>query len=400
MVLKSMIATRQHTFLSSLVIVGVAAFASVGMGVAACGDDEAEVRERLDSGALGNEGGALPDSGVLACGVLVPTAYVSAAFATNAAAEIGVAQRYEALRAKMIETEGATGSTSVTTADLKNLYSDGAPSLRAIATPAASTLVDSYFDEFGAAIGKTWTPALADQDGGAATGGKYENTFTFSATGVDLRAATEKALLGGALYNHVLGIVAAPITEASVDRLVAAFGATPAFAGGSDDKLIAEHASKRDDKTQTTVLGPYRKIRNALLNMKAAAAAPDKCKADLDAAVASLLLEWERATYASAIYALSSASTAAADPTKGPAALHFYGDALGFVQSFKGVPQEKRKITDAQIDVLVGKMAPTTAWKLVTNAGDRALKLSETINDIALYEGFQTAEVEAFKKSF
>jgi len=385
---------------SVLVLFGAAVLALAIGSAAACGDDEALVRERLGDSGASTEGGALAEGGALGCGVAVPAAYTSAAFAVNAAVEIGLAQKYEAIRAKMMEAEGAAGTATVTATDLKNLYSDGAPSLRAVSTPAAQGVVDGYFDGFGAAVGKTWTPADAEQDGGAANGGKYENTFLFSSTGIDFRVAMEKTLLGGALYNHVLGIVAAPITDGSIDRLVAAFGSNVALAGGAEEKLIAEFASKRDDKASPTLLGPYRKIRTALLTMKAAVTAPDKCKADLDAAVATFLLEWERATYASAIFALSSASTAAADPSKGPLALHAYGEALGFVQSFKGVPQEKRKITDAQIDAALAKMGVPTAWKLVTNAGTVVLKLTETINDIALFEGFTPAEVEQFKKSF
>ena len=52
------------------------------------------------------------------------------------------------------------------------------------------------------------------------------------------------------------------------------------------------------------------------------------------------------------------------------------------------------------LDALLAKIGAATAYKLVTGAGDRALKLNEAINDIALYQAFTPAEVEAFRKSF
>lgn len=378
--------------------------AALVVGVA-CGDDEALVRPRLDAGT---DGASLADAGdeagTLACGATVPTRYESATFAANAAVEIALAQRFEEIGAKMKATEGSSDA-GVASSELKAVYNEGSPSLRAVSTTPAQAAVDEYFDAFEAALGKTWAPADAEDDGGAASGGKYGD-FHFSPTGIDLRETAQKTLLGGALYNHVLGLVAAPVTEATIDRLLAAFGAstalgsTPGADGGAGaDKLIAEYASRRDDRASETP-GPYRKIRTALLTMKAAVPAGEKCKTELDAAVATFLSEWERTTYATAIFYLNAAALTAADPLKGSDALRAFGEALGFIQSFRGLPSDKRKITDAQIDAVLGKIGATTAYKLVTGAGDRALRLNEAINDIALYQGFTPAEVEAYRKNF
>lgn len=382
------------------------AMAGAALVATACGEDEATVRPRINADPTStSDAGGQSDAGSLTCGVAIPTKYESADFATNAAVEIALAEHLEEIEAKIRATEGAS-VTQVSSADLKALFGEGTPSLRAVSTPSAQSIVDGYLDELGQAMGKTWAPADAEQDGGASAGGKYNQTYHFSKIGVDLREAAEKTLLGGALYNHVLGLVAAPITEATIDRLLAAFGAslslanrTDADAGAEKDELIAEYASKRDDKSSPTP-GPYRKIRTALLTMKAAVAGGEKCKTELEAGVATFLSEWERSTYATAVYYLNAAALAAADPQKGAQALHAYAEALGLIQSFKGLPAAKRKITDAQIDALLTKIGATTAYKLVTNPGDRALALNGAINDIALYEGFSSVEVEAFRKNF
>lgn len=373
----------------------LAAFAGALVVSAACGEDQANVRYRADAGVVeaGNELDAAFEGG-LACGAAIPTTYESASFTANAAVELALAERFVDLEAKMLATEGASDA-GTTANELEGIYNAGAPSLRAVSTTSAQTLVDAYLDAYEGAIGKAWTPADADGDGGAASGGKY-GSYHFSATGVELRGAAVKTLLGGAVLNHVLGLTASPVTEGTVDRLVAAFGVTPNVfnqpdAAASDFKLISWEALRHAD-------GAYGKIRSAFLMMKGALARGDECSADRDAAVKVFLEEWERTTYASAIFYLDSAARTAADPQKGPDALHAYAQALGFIQSFKGLPAEKRKITDAQVDMLLTKIGADAPYKLVTTPGDRVLKLNEAINDIALYEGFTAAEVEAFRK--
>lgn len=362
---------------------------------AACGDDDALVRQRLDGGAAPAD--ARPD-GTLACGAVVPTSYDSAAFGSNAAVEIALtASLRQLVGDKMKAAE--EGDAGVNGTDLKAIYNGGTPSLRSVSSTEAQVAVDGDLDAWQAAQGKTWSPTDPDQDGGAASGGKYGSLYV-SPSGLHLREHTSATLLAGALLNRVLGLVAAPVTEATVDSLLAAFGTTPAGlndldAGGATE-LLADYASREDKPTATS--GPFRRMRAALLTLKAAAAAGDKCKDEREAAVSLFLAEWERTSFATAIGYLSSAATLAADPQKGPEALRAFGAAAGFITSFKGVPADKRKITDAQIDALTTKIGVDTPYKLVTSPGDRTIKLNEAINDIALYEGFTPADVDAFRQ--
>jgi hypothetical protein len=91
-----------------------------------------------------------------------------------------------------------------------------------------------------------------------------------------------------------------------------------------------------------------------------------------------------------------------AGATKNTQALHGFGEALGFVQGFKGIPADKRKITDAQIDSILEKIGAASPYKLVLVSYQtaRVLAINSAINDIAAIYGFSAGEVEAFKKSF
>ncbi len=393
----------------------VVASLAMSAAVAACGDDDNYVvRTRNDGGtdaASDAEGGI----NVLACGVPIPATYDSPNFAVNAKEEFDLMENVLMIGDKMKTAEGPTPLT-VTTADLQALFTAGVPNLRSIATAYAQVTVDTYLTQFGDAATKTWKPEDVEADGGAdggtdggtdggvPVGGKYDNASIVNAVGVDLREATEKVLINGAIYNYALALAGGAITEATVDRLLVLYGATPALLNATDggldaNELIAEYSSKRDSKMGPP--GAYRKIRTALLIMKAAAANGDKCRADFDSAVKIFFLEWEKTSFATVIYYLNQAATSAtAIPSQGQLALHAYGEALGFAQSFKGVPQDRRKITDVQIDAILQRIGATTPYQLVTRTGERVVAFNTAFQEIGAIYGMTQTDIEDAKKAY
>ena len=398
---------RIRSFTKLFVIASLAMSAAV----AACGDyDNYVVRTRdggTDAAADSGEGGL----NTLACGVPIPASYDSPNFAANVKEELDLKENVLAISDKMKTAEGPTPLT-VTTADLQALFTAGAPSLRSVATAFAQVTVDTYLAQFGDAAAKTWKPQDVEADGGAdggtdggvPVGGKYDNASIVNAVGVDLREATEKVLINGSLYNYALALAGGAITEATVDRLLALYGATPALLSATDggvdsNELIAEYASKRDSKMGAP--GAYRKIRTALLVMKAAASNGDKCRADFDGALKIFFLEWEKASFATVIYYLNQAATSATViPAKGQLALHAYGEALGFAQSFKGVPQDRRKITDVQIDAILQRIGATTPYQLVTRTGERVVAFNTAFQEIGAIYGMTQTDIEDAKKAY
>jgi hypothetical protein len=391
---------RTFRKLSLAAVLGSAVIAAL----VACGnDDENIVRTRGDGGTL--EASVEGGPGALTCGATVATTYVSPTFAMNAQSERDLGDRVVALGAKMQSAEGTTSPAVVTTADLQAIFTAGAPSLRSVASAFAQSTVDTYLTQFGDAATRTWTPSDAEAEGGTSAGGKYAGTSIVNGAGLDLRAATEKVLLNGSLYEFALVLTSGPISEAAIDRLLALFGATPAFANGADagadsDRLIASYAANRDDKTSAG-LGPYRKVRNALLVAKAASTNPDKCRDDLLAAFNLFLPEWEKAAYLSVIYFLNQAATSAvASPPNGPAALHAFGSAIGFVESFKTIPLDRRKINDQQIDDLLNRIGAAAPYQLITKTSERVVAFNTAFQDIGAIYGLTQTQIEDAKKSY
>lgn len=388
--------------------------AAFGMGAAAvavaCADDASNmVRTRPDGGDASFDApsdGPAPNT--LACGVPIPATYDSPNFALNAKEELDLKARVLAIGDKMESAEGAT-PLPVTSADLTAIFTAGTPSLRSIATAYAQATVDTYLTQFGDAVGKTWKPEDVEADGGAEagvlTGGKYDNASIVNPIGINLRETTEKVLFDGSLYNYALQLASGAVTEATVDRLVALFGATTKFANSADDAgadtdtLVAEYAAKRDNKTGTP--GPYRKIQRALLVAKTAAAAGGACKTDLDGALKIFFLEWEKTAYSTVIFYLNQAGmNAIAIPQKGEPALRAYGEALGFIESFKGIPQDRRLITDVQIDGLLSRIGADKPYRLVTQSGDIVGAFSTAFQEIGGIYGFTQTEIEDAKKAY
>jgi hypothetical protein len=135
--------------------------------------------------------------------------------------------------------------------------------------------------------------------------------------------------------------------------------------------------------------------------MKAAAAGGDRCRADLDGALKIFFLEWEKAAYASVIFYLNEAATSAtAAPAKSEAALRSFGEALGFVQSFRGIPQDRRKITDAQIDALLTRVSGATPYQLVTRTSTLVVAFNTAFQDIGAIYGMTQTEIEDAKKAY
>ena len=370
-----------------------------------CDAEDNTVRVKGDGGEDA-EGG----SGLLSCGVAIPTDYVSPSFTDNTSGEVVLQQAILALDAKMRSAESATPA-AVSTVDLQSIWAGGAPSLRSIASAYGQSTIDTYLQQFGDFDTKTWNVTDPDTDAGTTVGGKYVNTTIVSATGLSLRDATGAAILNSSLYNYALGLASGPISQATIDRLLAIFGSTPAFSslalpadsGAAPDSLMAEYASQRDDKV-STVPGVYRKARSSLLVALAAASNPDQCQTDLDAALKLFFLQWETASYLTVIYALNQAATNALlvpqDPAKNALALQYFAQAVGLAESFTGIPQDRRKINDAQITALLGKIGANSASHVVTQASASAVAFNSAYDDIGAIYGLTDTQIEDAKKAF
>lgn len=393
-----------------------ASMIAVLAAAAACGDDDNNIVRTRPDGGTSSEGGALdaaPDAPTSTCGISLPATYESPSYDTNAAVEIGLRMKFDAFLKPMKDAEndfadGGTPAVPPTKVQLTGLYTDGSPNVRSVTTAFYQAKVDAWIDEYVAAIGDgAWTPAGGDGPTPPTdtVGGTYVK-WVFSGRGLDLRQVMEKGTYIAGFYNHAAGVVAAgPPTEATIDRLVAAFGAHPSFPGDpaaaqNKDINSASYAARRSKDPNLT--GPYPKIKTALIKAKASIAAGAKCDADRDAALKEFFSQWERSNYATVVYYFNKIINTDLPGSKYADAMHSYGECLGFIAGFRTIPQDKRVITDAQIDkMLSDSLAPNGgavgAYRLETNSISAAAGLQQVISDIKTIYGFSDAEMASFK---
>lgn len=415
--------------------------ALLGLSLAACGDDSAAGAGPAGGGGQGEggqgaaattggggqggeaalggggqgEGGA---GGASACEAAISATYEGAGFAANAAGELALRSQLAALNGAMRAAETDLAVTP-TAAELQALYEAGDVSLRDVTTAYYDVVMLEHFERFASAAGNTWTP-MAPPSG---PGGRY-GSYIFSSQGIDLRQGVEKGAFHAVFFNHAWSLRDEPFDLTRLDRLLASYGAHPTFPGDSEttdpavqpnpDRIGAQYAERRSPKDPAdssqpldpSAPGPYFRIADAFRAAQAALQVGDECDAELEAAIDTIFAEWERAMFATVVYYLNDAyiKLTIDNPTLDQLAggLHGFGEVVGFVHGWKGLPADARTISDEEVDALLELLgAPTTgdvlAYQLLTDSATAAPRLLDGIAYVASVYGFTPAELESFE---
>ena len=338
----------------------------------------------------------------------IPANYNGAAYQSNTTTQYAVRGQLDAFvnEAK----KGRTAGVIVDAATLRQLYIVGSPSLKSTTTTYFDGKLDSstgWIEELADASGLGYTPGMPVGQGG--TYGDY----LFDENGLEMEQLLDKGLFGAALYYHAITLMQGDITPATVDQLVAIFGAHPDFPNtptaakaANPDKYLANYGARRD---KNDGVGLYSQMKNAFIKLQAAVNAGADYNDERDEALSSLRENWEKINFATVInYCHSVVSTmSATNPTDADkaSALHAYSECVGFVHGWRTLPQSHRTITDTQIDEsLVLLNAPyngtPTSYKFVTDPLTELPKLTQLINKLKTIYGFTDQEIEEFKKNW
>jgi hypothetical protein len=343
--------------------------------------------------------------------LVVPTTYDGSKFAANTATQEALITQLTALTNEA--KNGRNEANTVTQANLQNLFIAGSPSLSAEVTSYFKTRLEGtggWFDELAKASGTTWTP----QAPAAGSNGGVYGGYLFDENGVEIEQLIEKGQFNATLYNHAVKLMSGTITIATADQLVAVFGAKPAFANSGSNNVAAENRDRamanygaRRDKNDGK--GMYAQIKVAFITLQAAIKAGAEYNVERDKALEDIQLLWEKINAAtvinychSPIDKLSQTNPSDADIA---ASLHAIGEGIGFIQGFKTINQQYRRITDAQIDeILTLFNAPdngtATVYKFATESLTELPKLQQAITKLQTIYGFTNQEIEDFKSNW
>lgn len=339
----------------------------------------------------------------------IPTIYESTNFLTNAATQIGIGKRLIAITTEA--KKGRTTSAIVTTDSLNYWFSTASPSLKSVNTNYFAAKLEGttgWFAEIAKASGNIYTPSATIAGNGGTYGG-----YLFDENGLELEQLIDKGQLGSVTYHQAASLLSGAITPETVDQVIALFGANPTFPNTptatktpQPDLLMANYAARRDKNDGK---GFYSQMKTAFLQLQAAVKAGANYTKERDEAVNNIKITWEKVNASTLINYCHSvvATLSATSPTDAQkaAALHAYGECVGFVHGWRTIPQAQKKITDTQIDELLDLLnAPATgtptSYKFITDAVNQLPRLTQIINKLKVIYGFTATEIEDFKNNW
>ena len=332
----------------------------------------------------------------------IPAAYPATDFAANTAVEREIYADYAALVSAM--AAGNTGA-NVSGDQLVVLLSELAPST----TTFFATVAPMYAEQLDLASGGTYDPRQLPAQNGE--GGVYENRL-FDETGLEVKEVIEKGLFAALMYNHAATILSkSSVTAADIDRVVAIYGATPAFRNSDQsedqaDQYCAKYAARRDKNDGA---GPYTSFRDAAKKARAAASAGPAYQNELTDGISGMRRHWERSQMGTVINYLYAASQkwSVTSPTNADIAsgMHAYGEAIGFLMGWKGIPANSKIITDAKIDELLGLLrvsttSPSSCYQFWQNPASTLGDLQTVMSQLQIIYGFSDAEMIDFRTNW
>jgi hypothetical protein len=331
--------------------------------------------------------------------LVIPATYDATTFTANTVPEYELRTNFTNLINEV--KKGRIAGTALTASKLKELFETGTNNVSTNASPALRAEYLLLFNEIekasnGAAYQFGQNPSITI-NGGVAGG------YLFDETGLELEQIIDKGSFGSIFYNKAIALLANP-TAANLDKVVALYGANPTFPNtptatktAQPDILMANYGARRTKGTG----GLYTEVRDAFIKAQAAIKGGAKYNANRDAAIAVIILKWEEinaATVINYLFDVEAKLTAATvtDASKA-AAMHSYGECVGFLKGFKGAG--KKKITDAQIESALSKMNSVAAYQLIIDT-DKVAELKKVRDDLQAIYGFSATQIAEFKFNY
>ena len=340
--------------------------------------------------------------------LVIPTVYNGSGYVSNTSVELTFRTQLESLVTEI--KKGRSTGAILDYQVLTPLYADGNPSLSTITTNYYNSRLvgdDQWLNELAKSSGTGYTPGVTAGQGGSFGG------YLFDENGLELEQMVEKGLFGAAFYNHAISLMKGEITPATVDQLLAIYGAHPDFPNTptasnaiNPDKFIANYAARRD---KNDGLGMYTEIKNAFLKLQSAVNAGTDYNTERDEALLALRTNWEKVNFATVVNychsVISTMSTTNPSDSDKAKALHAYGECVGFVHGWRTIPQDYKVITDTEIDEILTLLhAPfdtiPTSYLFITDPLTELAKLTSVIQKIKSKYQFSNQEIEDFKKNW
>lgn len=242
--------------------------------------------------------------------------------------------------------KGRDSSLTLTATQVQAYYTNGGQnSLQSKSESIFAGRASAWLRDLAAVTGKTFDPRNPT-DGGVFYG------YLFNKDGVELEQLVEKGLFGAGLFYRAVvdHLSKETLTAADFDNAFVYYGANAKFPNNNSDGFTAKYAARRDNG------GHYRRIKEQLLAGRTAGAAGDQAAAKAAALV--IRQEWEKALAATVINYLYASAEKFQTGTDADlaAALHSWGEGVGFIYGLRAIPAAQRTLSDANIATVLTHM--------------------------------------------
>lgn len=338
----------------------------------------------------------------------IPETYNGSSFTTDAASELALRGRLNALVDEAKRGRDAANTVELTV--LENLYTAGTPSVQASANSYFRGRLEGangWLAELAKASGNTYTPGSPTGEGGAFGG------YLFDENGLELEQLLEKGLFGAMSFYQADQVLRNP-SVANLHKALALYGAHPNFPNTPTasktefpDAHMANYAARRSDINDTNSL--YNRVKKAFITAQTAIEQGDQFNNERDAALADIRLNWEKVNAATIINychsVISTMSNTAPTDAQKASALHAYGEAVGFMHGWRNLPADSKRITDAQIDEVLELLRAVpgetpVSYVFITEPVTNLPRLQQVIGRLQQIYGFSNAEIESFRNNW
>lgn len=338
----------------------------------------------------------------------IPSSYNGSSFATDAAGSLALRGQLNDLVNEAKRGRNVANTVDATT--LQNLYTAANPSVKSATTTYYNGLLEGstgWFAELAKASGNAYTPGTPTGEGGV------YGAYLFDENGMEIEQLIEKGLFGAMNFYQAQQLLRNP-SIAHLHQALALYGAHPSFPNTPTaskaehpDTHMANYAARRSDSSDANSL--YNLIKKGFITAQAAIEQGAEFNTERDAAIASIRLNWEKANAATTINYCHSvigtmSGTAPTDAQKA-SALHAYGEAVGFMHGYRNLPADSKRISDAQIDEILGLLRAEAgqtpeSYRFITEPVANLPRLQQVITRLQQIYGFSNAEVESFRNNW
>lgn len=233
--------------------------------------------------------------------------------------------------------------------------------------------------------------------------------YLFNEVGLEMEQMIDKGLYAALFYRYAHQITAREQTRETLHQLLAIYGGHPRFSNSDKavvhpDQFVAGYCARRD---QNDGKGLYSQIQQEFIRAQSAITARNATQAT--ASVQRILRLWERSQMATVInytYAVvDGLSASSPSESTRAAAMHAYGECVGFLTGWRFVEDTSMTITSRDIDELLQLLrapvnGPWECYEIWTRPTEKLVNVVAVRKRLQQIYGFTDAEMISFKTNW